>query len=76
MAYKNPVPMLLDRPVSKKCYISFSFEEYVTAEEAAESISHFIEEEYKGKIPAQWIKLDKPTYSVSEEEYYLPPKMV
>lgn len=74
MAYKNPIPMILDEPVSKKCILSFSFENYVTAKEAAESISQFIAEEYNGNIPEQWVKLENPTEILSEQEYYLPPK--
>lgn len=70
MAYKNPVPVLLDSPVSKKVCISFTFGQYVTAYEAAEAISRFIAEEYKGTIPEQWVRLEEPTYSVCEEEYF------
>lgn len=74
MAYKNPVPMILDEPVSKKCVLSFSFETYVTATEAADAISRLIAEDYNGNIPEQWVRLVEPGYSCPEEEYYLPPK--
>lgn len=60
MAYKNLVPIVFERPVSKKVILSFSFEEYVDKEQAAEAISRFIAEEYGGKIPTAWIKLENP----------------
>lgn len=68
MAYKNPVPIAFDTPKAKRVRLTFRFESYVSKAEAAEAISRMLAEECDGKIPAEWIELDKPVVFAAEGE--------
>lgn len=59
MSYKNPIPSLDDKYVSKVYCITFNFEIEVTQDEATEAINAFIAEEYDGKIPKEWVRAGK-----------------
>ncbi|MDF2879614.1 MAG: hypothetical protein K0R54_171 [Clostridiaceae bacterium] len=68
--YMNPIPSVDDKPVSRKYYMSFTFEEPVTHEEAVEGINNLLSEN-KGKVSNGWIKMgEKPTmrYALSQNE--------
>lgn len=67
--YKNPIPNIDDKPVAKKYYIAFTFEERVTKEEATEGINNLIAEN-GGKVSENWVGMGEyPTI-----RYALPQK--
>lgn len=68
MAYKNPVPIAFDTPKSKIVRLTFKFESYVSKEEAAEGIQRLLAEKHGGRIPTEWIELDKPTTFAAKGE--------
>lgn len=67
MGYRNPIPVLLDEYVSKKVTINFTFEKYVTTEEAAKGIGELIQKN-GGVIPENWIHLVDPKDCVDKAE--------
>lgn len=44
MSYKNPIPSLDDKEVSKDFWIGFAFKEYLTKDEALEGINNVLKE--------------------------------
>lgn len=70
MAYKNPIPVILDKPVTKKVTLTFNFDNYVTREDAAESLTKLFQDIIKdhGSIPKEWIKLIDPTDCVELDD--------
>lgn len=61
MAYKNPIPSLDDEDVSKKYYISFTFNEYVSHDDAVKGINDLIKQN-GGTIPREWIRMGEPSH--------------
>lgn len=59
MGYKNPIPSLDDKFVSKRWGMCFTFPETVTKEEALRGIQELIEEN-NGKIPPAWLHMGEP----------------
>ena len=55
MAYKNPKPSLDDESVGKEFLIRFSFNDYLTIEEAVNGINQFLHKN-SGKIDKKWVK--------------------
>lgn len=55
MAYKNPKPSLDDEHVGKEFLIRFSFEDYLSMEEAVNGINHFLQKN-NGKIDKKWVR--------------------
>lgn len=55
MAYRNPKPSLDDESVEKEFLIRFSFDDYLSMEEAANGINHFLQEN-NGKIEKKWLR--------------------
>ena len=68
--WKNPLPQIVDDLMAKEVRLTFTFEHYVTKEDAVESLTKFFKEtlEEKGAIPAEWIKLVDQTYVVDVNE--------
>lgn len=44
MSYKNPIPSVDDKEVSKDFWIGFTFKEYLTRDEALEGINNVLKE--------------------------------
>lgn len=59
MAYKNPVPSLDDKYVSKKYSMTFTFPEEVDRDEAAEGIQRVLDEN-GGRIKPEWVHMGEP----------------
>ncbi len=55
MAYKNPIPSIEDEQVGKEFYLRFTFEEYVSIDEAAKGISQYLEN-HKGEINSKQVR--------------------
>lgn len=59
MSYKNPIPSVDDERISQVYSLVFTFEDYVTQEEATRGINELIAEN-GGTIPSAWIKMGLP----------------
>lgn len=64
--YKNPVPSLDDKYVSRNWGVSFTFPDFVDRDEAVAGIQGLLDEN-GGNIPPEWICIGKPKYLLLAE---------